>query len=497
MLALGVSGAHAQWLWPPQSMLNDTRTLNLQVIRSWTDWVGATQVQLWEIRYNSWEFVNGQMQTIPIHGYYVKPASLRYGGAVVLAHGLGGQADAGAAARFAAQHGVAALYYSGPGCGQSGGRPFHLGLLFDTVPDARGSWFWSHAVAGSRAITVLRALQWTDPNRIGMSGYSAGSMATLNVNGFDNRLRCAIAVSGTGGLRKAAENGGWINHLLHASGLWRGSPQFQTLCNTVDPINQASRQNGAVMLINGAQDEFFPIDSTIDTFNAFPNRHLHRIVIIQNWDHGLFTLNLPAPYETYNNSSFANARIDAATRFWIGYWLRGDSNYPNVPPIPTAVMQEFWGQAALGGELATTYQVVEVHVYYSNDGSWLYGGQRMTDRNGNLWYKLATGLPWGNFNPSNTVYFSEFRLRSSIVAPEFWLTSVPSLPPNFRPRIRPMPNPPGLQGDVNGDGCVNDADLLVVLFNFGNAGGAGDANGDGQVNDSDLLIVLFMFGACR
>ena len=497
VVGLGASKADAQWLWPPQSMLDDVGSLNLQVVRTWTEWVGSQRIQLWEIRYNSWEFVNGQIRTIPIEAYYAKPASLNFGAAVVLAHGLGGRAEAGTAARFAAQHGVAAIYYSAPGCGQSGGRPFSLPLLFDTVPDPRGSWFWAHAVAGSRAITVLRTLQWTDPSRIGMSGYSAGAMATLNVNGFDNRLRCAIAISGTGSLMRAAENGGWINHLLHASGLWRGSRQFQILCNTVDPIRQAPSQRAPVMLINGAQDEFFPIDSTIETFNAFPNRNLHRLVIIPNWDHGLFTMNLPPPYETFDNSSFANARIDAATHFWIGRHLTNNSNFPNVPNIPTALMQEYFGQAALGGELATTYQVVEVHVYFSNDGSWLYGGQRMTNRTGNLWYKLNTGLPWSQFNPDTTVYFSEFRLRNSITSPEFWITSIPSVPPNFRPRIRPMPNPPGLQGDVNGDGCVNDIDIVIVLFNFGNAGSQGDANGDGRVDDGDVLVVLFMFGACR
>jgi hypothetical protein len=53
----------------------------------------------------------------------------------------------------------------------------------------------------------------------------------------------------------------------------------------------------------------------------------------------------------------------------------------------------------------------------------------------------------------------------------------------------------GPEGDVNGDGCVDDADLLIVLFNFGNAGGQGDANGDNIVDDADLLIVLFNFGS--
>jgi hypothetical protein len=48
---------------------------------------------------------------------------------------------------------------------------------------------------------------------------------------------------------------------------------------------------------------------------------------------------------------------------------------------------------------------------------------------------------------------------------------------------------------VNGDGCVDDADLLIVLFNFGSAGGQGDVNGDNIVDDADLLIVLFNFGA--
>ncbi len=54
---------------------------------------------------------------------------------------------------------------------------------------------------------------------------------------------------------------------------------------------------------------------------------------------------------------------------------------------------------------------------------------------------------------------------------------------------------PNVEGDVNGDGCVDDADLLSVLFAFGGEGGNEDVNGDGIVDDADLLIVLFNFGS--
>jgi outer membrane protein assembly factor BamB len=54
-----------------------------------------------------------------------------------------------------------------------------------------------------------------------------------------------------------------------------------------------------------------------------------------------------------------------------------------------------------------------------------------------------------------------------------------------------------VQGDVDGNGCVDDADLLMVLFAFGCSSGCGaeDVNSDGVVDDADLLTVLFAFGS--
>ncbi|MCS7065594.1 MAG: hypothetical protein NZL85_04890 [Fimbriimonadales bacterium] len=53
-----------------------------------------------------------------------------------------------------------------------------------------------------------------------------------------------------------------------------------------------------------------------------------------------------------------------------------------------------------------------------------------------------------------------------------------------------------INGDANGDNVVDDADLLMVLFAFGQTGPnrAEDVNGDNVVDDADLLIVLFNFG---
>ncbi|GBC92920.1 hypothetical protein HRbin15_01403 [bacterium HR15] len=71
--------------------------------------------------------------------------------------------------------------------------------------------------------------------------------------------------------------------------------------------------------------------------------------------------------------------------------------------------------------------------------------------------------------------------------------------------VAPYPDDPHNAGlEDFGDCCVEDADLLEVLFNFGFVydyndpaqfkPGRGDVTCDGTVDDADLLIVLFNFG---
>jgi hypothetical protein len=63
------------------------------------------------------------------------------------------------------------------------------------------------------------------------------------------------------------------------------------------------------------------------------------------------------------------------------------------------------------------------------------------------------------------------------------------------PNLLPVAFLSGAPGDANNDNIIDDADLLEVLFNFGQTGDlASDLNRDGVVDDADLLIVLFNFG---
>ncbi|MCS7066564.1 MAG: hypothetical protein NZL85_09895, partial [Fimbriimonadales bacterium] len=50
-------------------------------------------------------------------------------------------------------------------------------------------------------------------------------------------------------------------------------------------------------------------------------------------------------------------------------------------------------------------------------------------------------------------------------------------------------------GDLNGDGVVDDEDLLTILMAYDTWNPDLDLTGDAYIDDADLLIVLFNFGS--
>lgn len=110
----------------------------------------------------------------------------------------------------------------------------------------------------------------------------------------------------------------------------------------------------------------------------------------------------------------------------------------------------------------------------------------------------AAGLIYSKItaNPADRTTTNRDRVKNAILNNADWIGSwVVYGRLNLNRAVRNAFGP-DLQGDVNGDGCVNDADLAEVLLAFGQAGPSrADVNNDGMVDDSDLTVVLLNFGA--
>lgn len=218
-----------------------------------------------------------------------------------------------------------------------------------------------------------------------------------------------------------------------------------------------------------------------------------------------------------NNTGFSGSPLDPGTDG--RDWALQTTNYPAQGQNP--------GQAGIVVSVPTTgYKdiVIKFDVRWSNTASKFLAVEYTTD-GGNSWTRVRTlearrGDRWhgdpvanGGYGelvqvelPDDAEDKAGFAFRVvTIFAPNTEQYTPANAPnsPNYTPQgtlrydlieVLGTEIPSGPEGDVNGDGCVDDADLLQVLFNFGGNDAASDVNDDGVVDDADLLIVLFNFG---
>lgn len=152
-------------------------------------------------------------------------------------------------------------------------------------------------------------------------------------------------------------------------------------------------------------------------------------------------------------------------------WVDGNEQFPGVP-------DHSYGAALNGRDVPIEARIISGDVWEPDAYFW-FGGDN--------WLAADVGrcIGAGTLGPY-CVDLAEQVINGTM--PEGYTQMTPG-----------NPNPgksATVEGDVDGNGCTDDTDLLAVLFAFGEQGCASpaDLNNDGTVDDSDLLIILFNFG---
>ena len=181
---------------------------------------------------------------------------------MVLIHGGGGTAFA-EWVRLWVSRGYAAIAMDTCGClptGNHGKRPRHefggpggWGGFDQTNEKPEDQWTY-HAVADAiLAHSLLRALPFVDPARIGVTGISWGGYLTCIVAGVDNRFRFAVPVYGCGFL---GENSAWLGNFKRL-----GTAKAAEWLSRWDPSVYLPRSKVPMLWVTGTNDFAYPFDS--------------------------------------------------------------------------------------------------------------------------------------------------------------------------------------------------------------------------------------------
>lgn len=396
------------------------------------------------------------------------PAHSRPG--IVFAHGLGGKADPQTAAELARNLDAVALSLSGPGLGGSEGTalvPEDPHALFAGAKDIRQSWLYAYVYAVLRSITYLQTRDEVDPGAIAVTGFSLGGLATFIANGVDSRIRGALPVAAAGGLAQAAAADTWLRRLVQSSGgLKPEDPGPQALFRSLDPLAFARRQKGAVFMLVGAQDEYFPLPQVAQTFNALRAPH-KSLTLVADYDHGwYFGGGCPAacmpggagssggagaadcpkdkcparcpdgsrpPYcglqASYNRQSDFGARWSALLKALVGrHVVQPPRPVPPLPPPPEVELRDGpEGAGGAGGEVLVRPQgeARVVRLLLSGDCGYTFSQPELPrDPDGAYRYRL---------NVANPVLFAEVESPAGAV-----VTSSPIWAPACKPSLRPF-----------------------------------------------------------
>ncbi|MCG3173865.1 MAG: hypothetical protein GMKNLPBB_02072 [Myxococcota bacterium] len=416
-------------------LIRDRKTAECSFTNQRTAVKDGVSLDLWNVTYKSYESINGELKPILIRGFAARPAGVTAGlPGIVHAHGLGGHSTEGMATGPAAMLKMFVIAYTGPGGGNapdntSEGLPSaHRNnyRIFDTIPDLRQSWFWGHPVAAMRAATCLESHPGVDPNRIGITGFSGGGIATLVSVAVDDRFKAGVALSGTGAWDEAVKwPGAWQNTLLQTAGLNLNSPEWRRMMQYLDARALLPKTTGKIMMVNGSTDEFFPLTAHMATFNAIPGED-KRLSFAANFDHGCYALTGIEKKE--NIEARADIRARGAQKLWFNHWFNKDPLFKYIPKAPVASVQPgpvttVIAQVDPGG---TEFSVEEVHFWVSADDALVWSSQKLDKGQGGVYSKIiALQLP------ANAIWYVDVQYKETGLSlnPERFSISSPAVYP--------------------------------------------------------------------
>ncbi len=137
---------------------------------------------------------------------------------------------------------------------------------------------WSyHAVASAiRAHSLIRSFTEIDANRTAVTGISWGGYLTCIVAGVDSRFKATVPVYGCGFLN---DNSVWLPQF------GRMTPENrERWVRLWDPSRYLPAVTMPILFINGTNDNAYPLDSYLKSFDAVPGKKQIRVTI--NMPHG-------------------------------------------------------------------------------------------------------------------------------------------------------------------------------------------------------------------